>query len=140
MSNSNLVSKRKKQSSDIFNAKHFKAFSHLSKHERQCAMNFISPVTLATACSLIIKKSHLNKIIDFMDEDDQNLILYLTDFIKITRPRTDIIINIQQVIMNVFNSSKSVSPTMLVLSEIIKDTCCETLDKEILNNDMFEDY
>jgi len=75
-----------------------------------------------------------------MDEDDQNLILYLTDFIKITRPRTDIIINIQQVIMNVFNSSKSVSPTMLVLSDIIKDTCCETLDKEILNNDMFEDY
>lgn len=117
-------------SSDTFDYCHFNEFRKLDGIERYSMMSSITTLALATACCYIDEKSHLDEIINFMAASQQFMFKRRLDAVKLFNPNTQLVIEVQQMIMQVHHQSRQATSLLTTMAEMVGVTFDESLDKQ----------
>jgi len=112
---------------------HFKVFTKLDNLKRYDMMTSISTFSLATACCYIDDESHLQDIIYFMTLEQQQAFKSLIDTIQQLPSSPELVIDVQQMIMNVFEQSGTAMSILATLADIIDISFSKGLN-ELIND------
>ncbi|WP_286272808.1 AAA family ATPase [Thalassotalea hakodatensis] len=102
-----------------FNYCHFNAFLEIDNLKRHDMMFLITPSSLALACCYIDDDNHLQDIISFMSFNQQRVFAAMIKTIQQLPPNPELVVDIQQMIMHIFEHS---GQTISILATVIEIT------------------
>ena len=101
-----------------FNYCHFNAFLEIDNLKRHDMMFLITPSSLALACCYIDDDNHLQDIISFMSFNQQRVFAAMIKTIQQLPPNPELVVDIQQMIMHIFEHSGQTISILATVAEI----------------------